>query len=110
MTLKKVVIGVLNVVFIYFIIIFSVTVDVFSGFGIPTGIYFVLISADICLILLLLICAIFDLVTMIMLKRNHCGRKVMEIREKTKKYFKILAISCVCFPIVMIICVLLFSH
>ena len=57
-------------------------VDVFSGFGIPTGIYFVVIPADICLIFLLLICAIFDLVTMIMLKRNHCGRKVMEIREK----------------------------
>lgn len=110
MTLKQIAIGVLNVVFAYVIIIFSATIDIISGFGIPIGIYLVLVSVNICLIVLLLICAIFDLVTMISLKRKPYNKRVMGIREKTKKYFKTIAILCACFPVLILMCALLFSR
>lgn len=109
-TLKKVVIGIFNAACIYFIILFSIMFCAFSGLGMPTGVWSALVLANVFIVLLFLGCAMSDLVTMIRLKRNPYDRKAIETREKNKKNFRILIISCICLSVVMYICILLFNR
>ena len=115
-TFRKIIIGVLNVACIYFLIMFSIMFSVYSAFGIslggiPFGVWLVLTLLNACIILLLLACAMTNLVMMIKLQRNPYDEKAIEIQKKVKKSFKILIISHICwFILTYIIFILLSNH
>lgn len=107
-TLKKVVIGILNIVFMCFYMVCSVFVAILfttplmkdvSGTGRNYSWVFVILYA--CIALLFLACAVSNIITMARLKRNPHDIKAIKNQEKEKKIFKILMILPICIPLLI---------
>lgn len=109
-TLRKVFIGILNVACIYLSIVFSMTACVFLGLGTPFVIWIVFVSANVCVILLVLGCSIADFTMMMKLRHNPYNQKAINTREKVKTFFKILVLLYIFIYSLMFIYLSLSSH
>lgn len=89
-TLKKVFIGILNVACIYLFVMFSINACVFLGMGVPFVVWVVFVLANVCIIILALVCGISDFIMMMKLRQNPYNQKAINTREKGKTFFKIL--------------------
>ena len=90
---KSVVVGILNAVCIYVLTIFSISACIVFGFDTHIVIRAVFVLANFCIILLLLVCAISDLIMAIKIKHNQYDQKAIDVRKKGKKFLHILLLS-----------------
>lgn len=109
-TLRKIIAGTINVACIYLLILFSVGACIFTGLGVPTGVWIVFILANVCIVLSLLACAVSNLVTMTKLKRNPHDEKAIKTKEKEKKLSKVLIILYACLYVLTTVCLLILRH
>ena len=86
---RKVFIGILNVACAYWLIIVMLSMVVFYSlwFEIPNNVQLVHLIANICLLVPVFVCAVIDLVTMIMLSRNPNCKKAEAVRKKARIVF-----------------------
>lgn len=107
---RRIIIGFLNLACMYFLIVFSVNACLFLGFGGANVGWILFVIANVCIILLLLVCAISDFIMMIKIFKNPYDKKAMNVREKGKKVFGTLIIVYIFLYLLMLICLLLFNH
>ena len=110
-TAKRIAIGFLNVACIYLLIIISLEACVFSGLGTPLTVgWIIFVIANVCILVLLLVCAISDLAMMIRIHHNPYNQKALNLRKKGKKVFGILIILYILLYSLMLTYLLLYSH